>query len=163
MLDPVGLDFVVNAPPYPPQPNYVSLRDDKQDCFRLHGQEYATQISQQRTRTFESFLTWEVSDLISPSELRQLCHYSLKASRKCPFSHLGRQRKVCLTELVKVTMETIDGGVELHLLTTPIICEQLTAQPLALCVDSYKHLSRVAIGRFIRWKRCYGSLSVGRI
>ena len=48
-------------------------------------------------------------------------------------------------ELVKVTMETIDGGVELHLLTTPIICEPLTAQPLALCVDSYEHLSELRL------------------
>jgi UDP-glucose 6-dehydrogenase len=38
-------------------------------------------------------------------------------------------------------METTDGDIELQLLTTPIICEPITAQPIALCANSYEHLS----------------------
>lgn len=48
-------------------------------------------------------------------------------------------------ELVQVAMETMDGDIELHLLTTPIICEPLTAQPIALCVNSYEHLSELRL------------------
>lgn len=43
--------------------------------------------------------------------------------------------------LVHVLMKTLDGGMNLHLLTTPVICKPLTAQPLDLCVNSYEHLS----------------------
>jgi hypothetical protein len=44
-------------------------------------------------------------------------------------------------EIVRVVMETTDGDIELQLLTTPIICEPITAQPIALCANSYEHLS----------------------
>ncbi len=43
-------------------------------------------------------------------------------------------------KLVQVAMETMDGEIELHFLTTPIICEPLPAQPIALCINSYEHL-----------------------
>ncbi len=50
----------------------------------------------------------------------------------------GLARRSC--ELVKVMTETIDGEIELRLLTVPIICEALATQPITLCVDSYEHL-----------------------
>lgn len=48
-------------------------------------------------------------------------------------------------ELVRVVMKTLDGEIELRLLTTPIICEPLEAQPVTLCVNLYEHLSALEL------------------
>jgi len=41
--------------------------------------------------------------------------------------------------LVHVVMKTLDGVIELSLLTTPIICGPLIGQPINLCVDMYEN------------------------
>ncbi len=48
-------------------------------------------------------------------------------------------------ERVRVAMDTLDGGMVLHLLAVPVICEPLAAQPLALCLESYEHLSNLEL------------------
>ena len=43
-------------------------------------------------------------------------------------------------EIVRATLKTLDEEMKITLLTSPIICEPLTEQPLALCVNLYEHL-----------------------
>ena len=38
-------------------------------------------------------------------------------------------------------LRTLSGSVEMQLLTTPVICEPLTAQPFPDFAEEYKHLS----------------------
>ena len=61
------------------------------------------------------------------------------------FTFGSTRRSLCDCELVKVVMETLDGEIEMHLLTTPIICEPITTQPISLCANSYKHLSELRL------------------
>ncbi len=44
-----------------------------------------------------------------------------------------------------MAMDTLDGGMVRHLLAVPVICEPLAAQPLALCLESYEHLSNLEL------------------
>ena len=57
------------------------------------------------------------------------------------FMFESTEKKIFNSELVHVMMKTLDGEIEIHLLTNPIICEPLSPQPLDLCVNSYRHLS----------------------
>ncbi len=48
-------------------------------------------------------------------------------------------------QVVRVLLGTREGGMELRLLTTPSICEPLTAQPVTLCANVYQHLSNLEL------------------
>ena len=48
-------------------------------------------------------------------------------------------------ELVNVLLKTKEEEMEMCLLTTPTICEPLTAQPISVCADSYEHLSELEL------------------
>jgi len=62
--------------------------------------------------------------------------------RKMTVFTFGSSEKILSNcELVRVLLKTLDGELEMCLMTTPVICEPLTAQPLSLCVSSYDHLS----------------------
>ncbi len=41
--------------------------------------------------------------------------------------------------------ERVRVAMVLHLLAVPVICEPLAAQPLALCLESYEHLSNLEL------------------
>ena len=78
------------------------------------------------------FTQWAARALqLEPEGIHQMSVITFGSSRKT----------VSNCELVRVLMKTLDGEAELHLLTTPTICEPLTAQTITLCVNSYTHLS----------------------
>ena len=63
------------------------------------------------------------------------------------FTFGSTEKTINNCEIVRATLKTLDGEIEMTLLTSPIICEPLTEQPLALCVNLYEHLSDLHLAR----------------
>ena len=57
------------------------------------------------------------------------------------FTFGSNQRTLSCCKLMRVVLRTLNGSMEMHLLTTPTICEPLMAQPISHCAETYDHLS----------------------
>jgi len=138
----------VNAPPFPPKQRTTSLYISSNKTVLLQtaliticnpNQPTVTQhvcaiLDLGSQRSYISQRTAESLGL-QPEEVRKMVVFTFGSTEKT----------IQNCELVHVILKTLDGEMEVALLTSPIICEPLTDQPLSLCMDSYEHLTNLQL------------------
>lgn len=93
------------------------------------------------TGSQRSYVTNQVKDALALKPEGEQCMSIIS------FGSDKRNTQRC--EVVKVGMKMRDGtDKEFELFTVPLICESLTAQPIAVCVEKYDHLARLELADF---------------
>ena len=132
----------VNAAPFPPQDSTRSLYVTTNKAMLLHAGRHKPRCSTLTTRRcLEMFMLYLTLEVSAEEAARALSLESEGVRRMSIFAFGFSNITLSECHLVRVMLRTLDGGKGLHLLTTPIICEPLTAQPLTLCANVYRHLS----------------------
>ena len=144
-----GSRLNVNAPPFPPKQKTrlcLSVSSNKTVLLQTALTTICNPNQQtvtQRVRAVldlgsqRSYISQQAAKSLGlqPDEVRQMAVFTFGSTEKT----------IQNCELVRVTLKTLDGDIEVALLTSPSICEPLTDQPLSLCMDSYKHVTNLEL------------------
>ena len=139
-----GSKLNANAPSFPPQQKTMSLYVSTNKTVLL--QTALTTICNPNRPTVTRHVR-AILDLgsqrsyISQRAAKSLHLQPEEVRKMAVFTFGSTEKTINNCEIVRATLKTLDGEIEMTLLTSPIICEPLTEQPLSLCVNSYEHLS----------------------
>ena len=132
----------VNAPLFPHQ-NTTSLyvaANKTQTALATIGHPHQPTVSQKVRAVLD---LGSQRSYITEQAARRLSLESEGAHNMSVFTFGSSAKTLRNCELVRVLMKTLDGNLELHLLTTPIICEPFPVQPITPCINSFEHLSNL--------------------